>query len=122
MPCIVLRVRAAHRGRSIGATIHDILESAVRPPERVKLDSLPAAIAREANGLTDKEHALIERVRDRTLHPVRLPVGVERLRCVDDRADNIGRGARAGQNQVADVGKAAAVIVNELPALAVPLA
>ena len=39
---------------------------ATRPPERVKLGSLLASIAREAGGLTDEEHALFESVRDRT--------------------------------------------------------
>ena len=57
-----LRVRAAHHGRSTEAEIRDILEIATRPPERVKLGSLLASIAREAGGLTDEEHALFERV------------------------------------------------------------
>lgn len=61
-----LRVRAAHHGRSTEAEIRDILENTVRPPERVKLGSLLASIAREAGGLTDEEHALFERVRDKT--------------------------------------------------------
>ena len=58
-----LRVRAAHHGRSTEAEIRDILEIATRPPERVKLGSLLASIAREAGGLTDEEHALFESVR-----------------------------------------------------------
>lgn len=61
-----LRVRAAHHGRSTEAEIRDILETAARPPERVKLGSLLASIAREAGGLTDEEHALFESVRDKT--------------------------------------------------------
>ena len=58
-----LRVRAAHHGRSTEAEIRDILEIAARPPERVKLGSLLASIAREAGGLTDEEHALFESAR-----------------------------------------------------------
>lgn len=61
-----LRVRAAHHGRSTEAEIRDILENAVRPPERVKLGSLLASIAREAGGLTDEEHALFDSLRDKT--------------------------------------------------------
>ncbi|MES2741148.1 MAG: plasmid stability protein stbC [Pseudomonadota bacterium] len=61
-----LRVRAAHHGRSTEAEIRHILEAAVRPPERVKLGSLLASIAREAGGLTAEEHALFESVRDKT--------------------------------------------------------
>ncbi len=61
-----LRVRAAHHGRSTEAEIRDILEIATRPPERVKLGSLLASIAREAGGLTDEEHILFESVRDKT--------------------------------------------------------
>ena len=47
-----LRVRAAHHGRSTEAEIRDILEIATRPPERVKLGSLLASIAREAGSRT----------------------------------------------------------------------
>jgi antitoxin FitA len=42
-----LRVRAAHHGRSTEAEIREILEEAVRPPDRVKLGSLLAQIGRE---------------------------------------------------------------------------
>ncbi len=35
-----LQARAAHHGRSTEAEIRDILESAIRPPERVKLGSM----------------------------------------------------------------------------------
>lgn len=62
-----LRVRAAHHGRSTEAEIRDILETAARPPERVKLGSLLASIAREAGGgLTDEEAAIFDSVRDKT--------------------------------------------------------
>ena len=58
-----LRVRAAQHGRSTEAEIRDILERAAKPEGRVKLGSFLAAIAREAGGLTDEEHALFESVR-----------------------------------------------------------
>lgn len=61
-----LRVRAAHHGRSTEAEIREILETAARPPQRVKLGSLLASIAREAGGLTDEEHAVFDNVRDKT--------------------------------------------------------
>jgi len=61
-----LRVRAAHHGRSTEAEIREILETAARPPHRVKLGSLLASIAREAGGLTDEEHAVFDSVRDKT--------------------------------------------------------
>ena len=61
-----LRIRAATHGRSTEAEIREILEKIVMPPERVKLGSLLASIAREAGGLTDEEHAVFESVRDKT--------------------------------------------------------
>lgn len=60
-----LRVRAAHHGRSTEAEIREILETAARPPERVKLGSLLASIAREAGGLTDTEAERFGQLRDR---------------------------------------------------------
>ena len=61
-----LRVRAATHGRSTEAEVRDILEMVARPPERIKLGSLLASIAREAGGLTVEEQALFESVRDKT--------------------------------------------------------
>lgn len=61
-----LRVRAAQHGRSTEAEIRDILENAVRPPERVKLGSLLVSIAREAGGLTDAEAEYFNLLRDKT--------------------------------------------------------
>jgi len=61
-----LRVRAAQHGRSTEAEVREILETTVRPPERVKLGSLLASIAREAGGLTDKEAAVFDNLRDKT--------------------------------------------------------
>ncbi len=53
-----LRVRAAHHGRSTEAEIRDIIETAVRPSERVKLGSLLAAIGRDAELSDDDVEAL----------------------------------------------------------------
>jgi len=61
-----IRIQAAHHGRSTEAEIRDILERAAKPQGRVKLGSYLAAIAREAGGLTDEEHALLESVRIKT--------------------------------------------------------
>ena len=61
-----LRVRAAHHGRSTEAEIRAILEAATRPPERVKLGSLLASIAREAGGLSDAEARHFDQLRDKT--------------------------------------------------------
>lgn len=61
-----LRVRAATHGRSTEAEIREILETTVRPPERVKLGSLLVSIARDAGGLSDDEAKRFDRVRDRT--------------------------------------------------------
>lgn len=60
-----LRVRAAHHGRSTEAEIRDILEAAVRPPERVKLGSLLVAISRDAELSNDDVEAL-QQNRDKT--------------------------------------------------------
>jgi plasmid stability protein len=60
-----LRVRAAHHGRSTEAEIREILETAARPPQRVKLGSLLASIAREAGGLTDAEAESFNQLRDK---------------------------------------------------------
>jgi len=58
-----IRIQAAHHGRSTEAEIRDILERAAKPEGRVKLGSLLACMAREAGGLTDEEHALLESAR-----------------------------------------------------------
>ncbi len=42
-----LRVRAAQNGRSTEAEVREILESAVKPPERVKIGQALAAFARK---------------------------------------------------------------------------
>jgi len=46
-----LKVRAAQHGRSTEAEIRDIIESAVRPKERVRLGSELAAIGRQFGGV-----------------------------------------------------------------------
>jgi len=60
-----IRVRAAQHGRSIEAEMRDILESAVKPPGRVKLGSMLAEIGRTLK-LTEEEFAIFESVRDKT--------------------------------------------------------
>ena len=61
-----LKVQAARHGRSTEAEIRDILAAAVRPPQRVKLGSLLAALGREAGGVD------LEIERDKTAsEPVR---------------------------------------------------
>ena len=61
-----LRIRAATHGRSTEAEVRDILEMVARPPERIKLGSLLASIAREAGGLTDAEAESFNQIRDKT--------------------------------------------------------
>ncbi len=60
-----LRVRAAMHGRSTEAEIRDILQSTVRPPERLRLGTALSELSRRA-GLTNEDFAVFEQVRDRT--------------------------------------------------------
>lgn len=60
-----LRVRAAMHARSTEAEIRDILETTVRPPERLRLGSALAELGRRA-GLADGDIVVLEQVRDRT--------------------------------------------------------
>lgn len=60
-----LRVRAAHNGRSTEAEIRDIIESAVRPSQRVKLGSLLVGIGRNAE-LSNADVEALQRTRDDT--------------------------------------------------------
>ena len=60
-----LRARAAYHGRSTEAEIRDILEAAVRPPGRVKLGSLLAAIGRDAE-MSNSDVEAMQQQRDRT--------------------------------------------------------
>jgi antitoxin FitA len=71
-----LRLRAAEHGRSTEAEVRAILESAVKPDDRVKLGSRMVEIAREAR-LTNEDVAALERTieeaRDeKPAEPVRL--------------------------------------------------
>lgn len=59
-----LRVRAATHGRSTEAEIRDILETTVRPPERLRMGTALAELGRRA-GLTDEDFAVVEQVRDK---------------------------------------------------------
>lgn len=68
-----LRVRAATHGRSTEAEIRDIIESAVRPPERLRLGTALAEIARLA-GLENDDIEALNEARDST--PA-TPVGLE---------------------------------------------
>ncbi|MGE8584415.1 FitA-like ribbon-helix-helix domain-containing protein [Agrobacterium tumefaciens] len=60
-----LRVRAAHHGRSTEAEIRAIIEAAVRPPERIQLGSLLAAIGRDAE-LSNSDVEALQKSRDKT--------------------------------------------------------
>jgi antitoxin FitA len=59
-----LKVRAARHGRSTEAEMRDILESAVRPAERLRLGSALSALSRKA-GLTSADFEALEQVRDK---------------------------------------------------------
>ncbi|SHF35457.1 FitA-like ribbon-helix-helix domain-containing protein [Thermomonas hydrothermalis] len=66
-----LRVRAATHRRSTEAEIRDILESAVRPPVRLRMGTALGELGRRV-GLTDDDIAAFEQVRDKTqAEPVR---------------------------------------------------
>ncbi len=64
-----LRLRATQHGRSTEAEVRAILESVVKPPERVKLGTLLQEMSRRA-GLTNEDVDELERnmARDRTPH------------------------------------------------------
>lgn len=59
-----LRVRAAMHGRSTEAEIREILETTVRPPERLRLGTALAELGRRA-GLTNEDFDVLEKVRDK---------------------------------------------------------
>ena len=60
-----LRVRAATHGRSTEAEIRAILESVVRPQQRIRVGTALAELGRRV-GLTDEESAIFEQARDKT--------------------------------------------------------
>jgi len=53
-----LKVRASRHGRSTEAEVRAIIESVVKPPERVKMGSLLLTLGRKA-GLTDADAAVL---------------------------------------------------------------
>ena len=59
-----IRIRAAQHDRSVEAEMRDILESAVRPEDRVKLGSLLNEIGRKIN-MSAEEFAIFESVRNK---------------------------------------------------------
>jgi plasmid stability protein len=59
-----LKVRAARHGRSIEAEIRDILEAAVRPPDRIHLGTALAALGRRV-GLSNEDIEGINQARDK---------------------------------------------------------
>lgn len=60
-----LKLRAAQHGRSTEAEMRNILESAVRPAERLRLGSALSALSRKA-GLTNADFEALERASDKT--------------------------------------------------------
>ncbi|TCN33746.1 FitA-like ribbon-helix-helix domain-containing protein [Sinorhizobium americanum] len=66
-----LRVRAATHGRSTEAEVRDILESVVKPAQRVRMGDALAELGRRL-GLTNDDFVVFEQVRDQTpAEPVR---------------------------------------------------
>ena len=62
-----LKIRAAANGRSAEAEVRQILASTVRPESTVPFGQLLVEIGRDVQ-LTDEEHAVFERARDRQPH------------------------------------------------------
>lgn len=60
-----LRLRAAQHDRSTEAEVREILTSAVKQSERVKLGSLLFEMGRRAR-LTDEDVAIFNQIRDKT--------------------------------------------------------
>ena len=58
-------MRAATHGRSTEAEIRAILETTIRPPERLRLGTALSQLGRRV-GLTGKDFAAFEQVRDKT--------------------------------------------------------
>jgi len=61
-----IRMRAAQRGHSFEAELRDILQTAVKPPGRVKLGTTLTEMGRRLQ-LTEEEFAVFAGVRDRSL-------------------------------------------------------
>ncbi|MDN5869416.1 MAG: plasmid stabilization protein [Nitrococcus sp.] len=60
-----LRVRAAEHGRSTEAEVREILTTAVKPEQRIRMGDALASLGRKI-GLTDEDFAVLEKVRDKT--------------------------------------------------------
>ena len=60
-----LRVRAAQHGHSTEAEVREILASAVKPENRVRLGEALAELGRRI-GLTNEDFEVFNRVRDKT--------------------------------------------------------
>jgi plasmid stability protein len=60
-----LKVRAAQHGRSAEAEMRAILDSAVRPAERLRLGSALSALSLKA-GLTNADFVALDQARDKT--------------------------------------------------------
>jgi plasmid stability protein len=60
-----LRIRAAEHGRSTEAEVRSILETVVRPAERVRMGAALGELGRRV-GLAEGDMAALERGRDRT--------------------------------------------------------
>ncbi|MDW9361501.1 plasmid stabilization protein [Sinorhizobium meliloti] len=66
-----LRVRAAMHGRSTEAEVREILESAVKPEQRVRMGDALAELGRRL-GLTNDDFAVFDEVREKApAQPVR---------------------------------------------------
>mgnify|MGYP000947014598 CR=1 FL=1 len=59
-----LKVSAARHGRSAEAEMRDILETAARPADRLRIGTALSALSRDA-GLTNADVEALERDRDR---------------------------------------------------------
>ena len=60
----VLRVQAAHHGRSTEAEVREILAAAVKPESRVRLGDALAALGRKI-GLTNEDFEVFDQVEDK---------------------------------------------------------
>lgn len=59
-----LRVRAAMHGRSTEAEVREILESAVKPEQRIRMGDALAELGRQL-ALTDDDFEVLDQLRDR---------------------------------------------------------
>lgn len=61
-----LRIRAAEQGRSTEAEIREILTTAVKPNDRVKVGDTLADIGRQV-GFSNDDFKILDRISDKTL-------------------------------------------------------